>query len=218
MTLCALLRPLPAHAQTAGVAGGRLEVAVGAAWTGPIAFSNPDANEYDRAGNPYRLFAAEGRLRPAVGYGVRLGFSLTDRFQLEAGASYARPSLAVRVSDDVEATTSADLTESVQQTQIEGGVVANLGGLASGRRTVLFVTAGLGYLRELHEAQTLAVNGRSYFAGMGVRRLLKTTQGSTLKAVGIRIDGRFVARTRGVAFDDGTHVTPAFAGSLFLRF
>ncbi len=214
----ALLAPWSAHAQTTGSAGSRVEVAIGAAWTGPIGFSNPAANEHDRDGNPYRLFAAEGTLRPAVSYDVRLGFPLTERFQVEAGASYGHPRLAVRVSHDVEASASADLTESVQQIQVDGGVVANLGKLASGRPSVLFVTAGAGYLRELHEGQTLAVNGRSYFAGAGMRRLLKTAQSSTLKAVGVRLDARFVARTGGAAFDDGLHLTPAFAGSLFLRF
>jgi hypothetical protein len=218
MTLCVLFDAVPARAQTTGSPRGRLEVAIGAVWTGPIAFSNPDANERDRDGSPYRLFAAEGSLRSFLGYGVRLGFPLTDRFQVEAGASYALPQLAVRVSHDVEAAASADLTESVQQIQIDGGVVANLGGLARGRPSVLFVTAGVGYLRELHEGQTLAVHGRSCFAGVGVRRLLRTPEASTLKAVGVRLDARFVARSRGAAFDDGLHVTPAIAGSLFLRF
>ncbi len=218
LMLCELLAPWSAHAQTTGSAEGRLEVAIGAAWTGPIAFSNPSANEHDRDGNPYRLFAADGTLRPAVSYDVRLGFPLTDRFHVEARASYGLPRLAVRASHDVEGTADADLTESVQQIQIDGGVVANLGKLSSGRPSVLFVTAGAGFLRERHEGQTLAVNGRSYFAGVGMKRLLKTTQRSTLKAVGVRVDARFVARTRGAAFDNGTHVTPAFAGSLFLRF
>ena len=37
-------------------------------------------------------------------------------------------------------------------------------------------------------------------------------------AIGVRVDARAIVRTKGVAFDDGGHTSPAVGVSAFVRF
>ena len=210
--------PLALHAQSTTPADGRVEVSVGTSWTGAIAFPVPDALEEDRDGNPFRLFAADSELRPAAGYGGRIALRLGGRLQVETGLSYSEPDLVVHASSDVEGAEALSITETISQFQIEAAMVAALTPWRPGQRNVPFVTAGAGHLRELHEGQTLVVSGRSYFLGGGMKRVLKIRQGSWLKAAGVRVDGRLVARSKGAGFDERVHLAPVFGGSLFVRF
>jgi hypothetical protein len=206
--------PLAVHAQPAP---GRVEVSVGWARTGAISFASPDALEEDRAGNPYILFTADSELRRAAGYGARIALRLGGRLHAETGISYSKPELVVRVGSDVEDAEAISITETISQLHVEAAILAELTPARPGRRTVPFVTAGAGYLRELHEGQTLVVDGRSYFLGAGVKRFL-TIRPGWLKAVGVRADGRIAIRSKGVAFDERVSLAPAFGGSLFVRF
>ena len=222
--LSALSSPAAAYAQATPPDAARTEIAIGALWSAPIHFANADAVEHDRSGDPYRLFTARGQLRPAFGLAVRAARRVHGALQVEVAASYSVPRLSVAVSSDVEDAESISITERVTQIQVEGGIVAPFGWIHLGARTLPFVTAGAGYLRELHEGQTLGVTGRSYFAGGGLKHVFTadaasgTTGNATGTTMGLRIDARIVLRTNAVALDDHRHLAPVFGASLFLRF
>ena len=67
--------------------------------------------------------------------------------------------------------------------------------------------------RALHEGQTIVKGGGSYFAGAGLRYLVKAAT-----PIGIQADVRLVADAGGLALDDRTQVVPAFGASIFLGF
>jgi hypothetical protein len=82
-----------------------------------------------------------------------------------------------------------------------------------------FVTAGGGYLRELHEGGTLAQTGKVVYVGGGARIPLVSRQArQRLTQLGVRADLRALVRSGGVTLDRQSHVSPAVAASLFVRF
>lgn len=196
----------------------RLEVSAAVSWIGAISQDIPDAFEEDRDGKPYLLFATESEIRQAVAYGARIGLRLTGRLHVETGVFYSKPELVVHVSEDVEGAEDATVGDAISQFQVDVGMLAQLTRVRPGQRTIPFATAGAGYLRELHEEQTLLVTGRSYYLGGGLKRILTIRQGSSLRAAGVRVDGRLVARSKGAGFDDRVHLAPSFGGSLFFSF
>ena len=192
------------------------ELTTGVWWSAPMGFSTPDALEVDRNGEPSRLFAAESGVDGAFGIGAAAAFRLTDRWQIEAGAIYSRPALSVQLSDDIEDAESATAEEDLHRIQIDAGVLVRLG--SAERRNQPFASAGVSYLRELHEGQTLADNGQAVFAGGGFKRVLRSKPDALVDVMGLRFEARLVVRTGGINLDDRTHVTAAAAAALFLRF
>jgi len=51
-----------------------------------------------------------------------------------------------------------------------------------------------------------------------VKWLLFARPRGLVNAMGLRVDARAVVRTKGVAFDDGGHASPAVGASAFVRF
>ena len=81
-----------------------------------------------------------------------------------------------------------------------------------------FVTGGVGHLRQMHEERTLSRPGCTISVGGGVKWLLFARPRGLVNAIGVRVDARAVVRTKGVAFDDGGHASPAVGASAFVRF
>jgi len=213
--VCVLLHAARVQGQTPASLPGHIEVAIAGEWSGALSFSSLDALETDRNGQPYRLFATESELRPTLGVGAKLGIVLTNRFQIETALSFSSPELVVSIASDVENAEDVSIAETIRQLHVQVGLVANL---TASSRNIPFVTAGAGYLRELHEGQTLAVDGRSLFLGGGLKHVLKSDPDSSLKGAGVRVDGRVVLRREGVAFDDSWRLAPGLSAALFLRF
>ena len=61
--------------------------------------------------------------------------------------------------------------------------------VAARRRTPFFVSGGAGYLRQLHEEQTLVETGWSSYVGGGLLRPL-TERPPRLAMVGLRLEAR----------------------------
>lgn len=207
-----------ARAQAADPLPGRVEVAGGAVWLGGAGFGNADATETASAGGRFTLFTTSTRLAAASGAELRVGLRLSRIFDVDAEASFAKPQLRTSIRGDVEQTASVTAKESLTQIAIGGAIVANLSRWRLGARGVPFVTAGAAYLRQLHEGRTLVDNGGEYSAGGGLRWLLRARPGARLKSLGLRADVRAVVRSRGVALDGRTHVSPLVGISLFARF
>jgi opacity protein-like surface antigen len=202
------------HAQTAS--GGRFEIAGGVTWTGHLSLGAAAATE-TAPGGRFTLFSTSSELTAAPGVDVRVGVRITPAFEVEASSSYARPRLQTAVSGDAEGAPPVTASESVHQYIVDGDIIANLLRWRMGNRATPFVLAGAGYAHELHENQTLAVSGQRYFAGGGIRYLLRSRPHG-LKGVGVRADARALAQRKGIAFDNRLRVTPMVAASIFVGF
>ena len=204
-----------AAAQSAALGSGRIEMSAGAAWLGGQAFGSADANETTSANAPFRLFSTSSELGSAAGFDARVGVRVAGTVVVEADASYARPELRITTSSDVESAAGLSAVERLQQYMIGGGATWYL---PTASRVAPFVTAGGGYLRQLHDRALLVQTGRYYRFGGGVVYLLSSQSAGTLKATGIRVDLRATVFKDGVALDGNTHVAAAVAGSFLIRF
>lgn len=202
-----IARPCPAAAQPFEIGGG-------VRWMGPMSLGAADATETRPGGSRFTLFTSDSRLDAAPAIEARVGVRVSDTLQVEAAGSYAAPALTARIASDVEGIPDVSVAESLNQFTIEGAVLLDLVRFR-GRRTSPFVSAGGGYARQLHETATLIEHGAIYHIGGGVNVPLK---GSGRGALGLRLDGRALIRTGGVAFDDRPHVGPSFGATVFVRF
>jgi len=198
---------------------GRYEVAAGVTWTGPAAFGSRDATLTTPAGTRYRLFSASTELAGAPAVDLRLGRRLTRLVQAEIVAAYSAPMLATSISNDAETGAASVASESIRQITIVGAIVVALPRWRVGPRLLPFVTGGGGYLRQLHEGNTLAQTGQIFHVGGGVTiPMVSRARPRGVKQFGIRADVRALMSTGGVTLDGGTHASPAVAASAFARF
>jgi hypothetical protein len=197
---------------------GRFEIGIGALWTGGSSLAPVGAAETTPDGTPFSLFTSQTRFESAPGVEGRLSMRVVRRLHVEATASYARPDLTTKVANDFEGAPATSITESLVQLKIEGGVLVPLRRPRIGARVEPFLTAGGGYLRELHEGQTIVATGQSYYAGGGLNYALKVRPAGRFDTIGLRLDARAAIRHGGISLDGATHVAPLFAASLFVRF
>lgn len=196
---------------------GRFEVGVGLRWTGRASFGSREANETTSAGTPSTIFTTSSELASASGIEGRAGIHLTRRLRAEAAGSYGTPQFVTRVTLDIESSTPVRATERIQEFTIQGAMVWDLAVPRLGARTTPFVSAGAGYLRQLHAGGVLAASGQVYEIGGGVKHLVVSRDHARLKGIGVRADARVVARAKGVAIDRRTHLSPVLGASIFIR-
>ncbi len=105
----------------------------------------------------------------------------------------------------------------VTQFLFEGGVQMRPVRWTRGRLSP-FVTAGIGYLRQLNDGRTLVETGRAWYFGGGLYYERAATHPRRLKATGVRADLRALVLRDGVAPDDTRRGAPAITASVFARF
>jgi hypothetical protein len=215
----ALLLLAPHASAQAADPPGRLEVAIGAVWSGGVPLGARDANETTGSGGTFRLFSSSTELGSVSGLEAHIGLRVMSRLEAEASGSYGKPDMRTRVDSDFE-TSNAPLTitDKVQQFTIGGAAlwyprVPRLSG-----RARAFVRAGAGYLRQLENDGALIVTGRTYDVGGGMKLALTSRQAGWLKGIGARLDARAIVQQKGVIFDNRTHVSPAVGASVYVRF
>ena len=214
--LLVLTAATPSNAQTFA---GRMEFAVGVLWNGGVELGSRAATETAADGGRFTLFSTDTRLTGAAGLTADFGASLSRTFQINVNGSYGRPSLSTSVSSDFEQGAPVTASEKIHQFTVGGSLLVHLWRWPIGSRGVPFLSVGAGYLRQLHESETLAVSGHTFDAGGGVKlRLRPDNVRRRVKSLGIRVDLRAVGRQNGVAFDSRLHVSPAAGASLFARF
>ena len=200
-----------------GPRAGSVEVSAGAAFVGKVPLGDRDAEEsrnINTGSGPFALFASESTLGAGPAALLRLGVYLSRAVSVEAGVQYGRPRLSTRLSGDVEQAPTVTADETLTRYLIDGSLLLHLTGLSfAGGRGVPFVSAGGGYLRELHEQNQLIETGREYHAGGGVKFWMGT--GARL---GIRVDAGASMRSGGVDFRTGRRTVPMAAGSVMYRF
>lgn len=205
-------------AQTARPAPRRVEVAAGVLWLGSSALGTKDAMLTTATGGVSRLFTTSSTLGITPGLDVRITVQAWRRLDVEAFGAFAKPSFSVAVTNDVENAASTTASDPVKEYVVGGGAVWNLPYKIGSTRLLPFVSGGAAYLRELHDSNTLAVTGRLYEGGGGVKYVTRPRAKGTIKSLGIRAEARLQARMRGVAVDDSPHYRGAVMASAFLRF
>ena len=213
-----LVQPSAAFAQAADPPSPRLEVSVGALWIGDQPLGAIDATETVSGGGTTPLFSTSSALASAAGIGGRIGVRVTRSLVAEAEALYLKPQLRIAISGDTEGAAALTATETIQQLTVGGGVLWYLPARGWSARVAPFAMAGGGYLRQLHEQNTLVETGTFVQAGGGATVLLSSQPHRRLKGIGARIDVRAIRRSKGVAFDGGGRTAPAFGASAFVRF
>jgi len=217
--LCVLLAPSVAWAQGPGEAlSGRYELAAGVSWTASAPLGSADASLTNPSGGRYRLFTTSTEIAGAPGFDARFGRRLTRAVQVELAASYSLPTLKSNISNDAENGAATVASESITQVTITGAAVFYMTRWRVASRVLPFVTGGGGYLRQLHQGNTLAETGRLYFAGAGAAIPLSSQPRSGGHSFGIRADVRALVQTGGVLLDAERRASPSVTAAAFVRF
>jgi hypothetical protein len=195
-----------------------MEVSGGIEWTAGASFGTTAANEIIASGAAFPLFSVSSEIGSAIGVEARITKRVWRSIRLEASGSYSRPELRSTTSADVENATAVTATDRLRQITIEGAVLFSRNSWRIGGRAVPFVSAGAGYLRQLHEGDTFAQTGQLYAVGGGVEFPLASRPGKRLTAVGVRADARAVVRSHAAAVDGASHASPAVSVSAYLGF
>jgi hypothetical protein len=212
---------VPAYAQSIpSVPPGRFDVDMGGGWLGGAGFGATDANLRAAAQPPapFRLFTVDSSFASASMFHVRAGYMMNGRLGVEGGVTISHPELRASVTDDAEAVPPITVAERIDQYSIDAGVIIMVRELALGDRTLPYVGAGAGYLRQLHEGQTVVEEGHLFHAGGGVKHWLLARDEGLLNGAGLRVDARLLLMSNGIAFEDGPRPHAAISGSFFLTF
>jgi len=206
-----------AAAQDVGLRRHHLNVNVGVATSGGydvgVAAAELRGNGPGALPPPFPYFLAESRMKRATTHEVRIGFAVTRRIAVEGAAALGNARIGVAISGDAEAPAQDLFGEDVKQYLFEGGVSWQLPMTVG--RVAPFVSAGGGFLRQLHEERTLAETGQLYYAGGGARYWLMGGGRSSM-ALGLRGDVRLNVRHRGIDFENKLRTYPSLALALFL--
>jgi hypothetical protein len=215
MICCAVLAGAsPAIAQQPG----RVTVSGGLEWMGGASYGSAAANEVTASGGSLPLFTTASDLSASAGVGARVAVRLTHLFEVEAAGTYSRPTIESTISNDFEAAQSVTATDHLRQFTIEGALLYSPTQWRIGRAHP-FLSASAGYLRQLHEGDTLVASGQIYGFGGGASVPLVTSRsGRRMKSFGLRADLRAVVRTKAAALDGKSHTSPAVGVSAFAAF
>ena len=208
---------LPAVAQTADPAG-RVDVGIGFLWIGRQPLGMLTATETTASGGTLPLFTGSRELAAAAGLEGRVGVRLMTSLFVDAETSYLKPQLRIALSGDAEGAAPLTAAETTEQLTVGASVRWYVPGRIWSSRFAPFVTAGGGYLRQLHEKATAVEAGRFYQVGGGVSARLFQGGRFHTKGVGARADVRALIRSKGVAFDAASKTSPAAGLSAFVRF
>jgi hypothetical protein len=211
------LHAIPAIAQP-GPSRSRVEIGVGVLWAGSTLLGTKAATETTASGGTSALFSTTSELAAVAGLEGRIGVRVTSSIVVEGQASYLTPEVRVAVSADAEGAAALTAVDATQQFTIGGRAVWYVPGRRWSPRFAPFAMAGGGYLRQLHEQATLVQTGRFYQVGGGVSALLVSRRHLHTKGAGVRFDVSALVRSGGVAFDGGSHTSPAAGASAFVRF
>jgi hypothetical protein len=218
----ALAAATPAAAQIRGldVPAGRIEVGGGGGWLGGAGLGPQDANL--RAASvtptPFRLFSTDSHLAAAPTFHVEAGFALNPRFGVEGRFTLSHPELRTSVGDDVESAPPITVAERIDQYSVDASLVVMIRELAMGRRTVPFVSAGAGYLRQLHAGQTVVEQGHVFHAGGGVKHFFLVRRQARINGAGVRGDAHLYLMSGAIAVEDDPRPHGAISGSVFVTF
>lgn len=195
---------------------GSWEIGGGVTWTGAV--DGPDrAAELTRNGDDsggFDLFTAAGRIEHPAGAGATLAYHFTSALAIEAGFRYSKPRLTYRLSGDAEEAEAVTAEETLTRYVFSGSIVLHLRGLRIGRRTIPFVAAGAGHVRDLHEGEQLVETGTQFHGVAGVKHWF----GDAPRRFGIRAEAGVAVSDGGFDFREQSRTLPIAAASLIYLF
>ena len=196
-----------------------VEVDTGGGLLGGVALGTVDANlrANERTEQPHRLFTSEHRFDRAGQFQVRASRPWGARWAIEGGVTVSHPVLRADVRDDVEGAPAITIIETLDQYFFEAGVAFAIDELRVGRLQP-FVTGGAGYLRQLHEGQTVIEHGQLFQAGGGVKYPFVSRASGLIRSAGIRGDVRAYLLRGGVEVEGRPKPHAAISGSVFVGF
>jgi len=216
--LLVIILALPGVAGAQAASPGRLEVSVGAGLLGGGVLGDAAANlRAGGSGDPFQLFDATSDLSRSGVVEVRVGYALFRRVSVEVRAAVDRPEWRTRVSADFEGASDATLVERLTEYTIDGGVRVSLEPVRLAGLTP-FASGGAGYLRQLHEENTLIEERSVAYVGGGLSRSLHVRQSGLLRSVGIRVDARLNLIGGGGSFGDDVRRQGALTAGVSLGF
>jgi hypothetical protein len=212
--LCALAA-VGTEAQTISEPIGRLQVGAGVGWLGGAVFGEQPADLRAASGGRYRLFESETDLRAAGAFEARVGILLTRRYGIEGRAAIGRPELRTVILSDAETAGSFTLVEQIDQYAFDGGILIRLdewetSGLAP------FASAGLGYVRQLHEGKQLGEDGHLFYVGGGFTHALFSRTQGLIRAASVRADLRL--NLISMELDEGSRPQGSVSGGIVFTF
>ncbi|HJR59788.1 MAG TPA: hypothetical protein VJ813_10330 [Vicinamibacterales bacterium] len=192
---------------------GSVEVAGGGLWTGSqdlppsaaLLTVNPSAGL-----SSFEQFTSESSIGAALGLHGAVAVYVTRSVAIEGGLQLSRPQLKVRLADDVEDAPDVTATTTMTAYLFTGSVLYHFGG--SGR-TVPFIAAGAGHIRDVHSGSELVETGLEYHGKAGVKMWF-----GTLRRFGLRAEGGLSVRDGGFSYDDDRRIAPTAAVSLLYLF
>jgi hypothetical protein len=211
--LLVLLTPVVASAQQSS--GHRTEVGGDVLWLTGVKFNDVNANETGFGGATRVVFRTSTRLEQAVCPEAKVVVGLTSTIDAEGAVAFGRTHLSTAITTDPEAA-SATVSEPVTLYLLQGGVAAHLARWQKGRAAP-FASAGIGYLRQLHEGHALVQNGKSWYVGGGLRYPLKDDAARGLNSAALRLELRATILTGGSTVDGATHVLPTVIAGVFFH-
>lgn len=222
--VAALAGAFPARAQTAppSLRPGRIVLGLGGAWLGGedlgTVRADTRASAIGTTSPPaFTLFTTESRLDAALAVAGTVTVAVTRTWAVEVRGSLRRPTLTTTITGDTEASGTFTASEDVAEYVVDGSVLYHPGWGAIGSRTRVYLLAGGGYLRQLHDDDVLVETGTTAHAGAGARVWVTGGAGRGLDA-GVTADVRWVVRRDGITFRDGSRSLPAFSIGAFVGF
>ena len=178
----------------------------GALWLGGIDFGSATAaiTANRTPAGEYPLFKTASQLTAGPAYAGRVGVRLTRMIGVEGAFQYSRPPLETRITGDVENAPSVTASNDLSRYIVEVSGVLHLTRFRFGGGGSPFLLGGVGYLRELDEAQALVETGPVYHAGGGFKYLFSERAHGLVKGLGLRADARVYFRHGGFELEEGT--------------
>jgi hypothetical protein len=215
--MAALWLACASSAQAQGSNASGVEAAFAAGWLGGLSFGTSDASLRTRTGDDSPLFSTESTMGAAPVFEARATYPLTSRYAIEGRFGFAMPEVRTSISGDVEGAPSLDVAEQIDQYTFDGALLVMFGDTRPDSVRP-FISLGAGYLRQLHEGQTLVENGVVYHVGGGVRAPFMARQQGLVKTAGARVDGRLNMRNGGIALGEESGTNVSFVAGVFVGF
>jgi hypothetical protein len=220
LVLALLFAGRDVSAQTASTPSIRwIEIELGGGLLGGAPLGTADANlrANERTAQPYRLFTADHRFEKTGQFHLRASRLFGARWGVEGGLAIGHPVLRADVSADIEGAPALAISETVDQYFFDAALVVAFEEFRLGR-LVPFATGGAGYLRQLHEGQTVIEHGHLFQAGAGVRYPFLSRASGLVRAAGLRGDVRGYVLRGGVSVNDRPRPHIAISGGVFVGF
>jgi hypothetical protein len=211
---CASLAQAQTYLRRDSPRGGSIELSGGASFSPGFDLTTVQA-ELTRStqADGLDLFQTDGEVSGFPGLYARVGVYLSRAIAVEGGLRFAKPDIRYRLSDDFESADDETAVETTSHYVFDGSVLFHLASL-SGGRVMPFVSAGGGYIRELHENNELVETGNEFHATAGIKYWFGTGRGR----FGLRAEFGVSSRQKGFEGTEERRTLPIALGGISYLF